>query len=77
MYYYLVEKMGDGTRENPFRPNYEGDYVWSDSGCPNCSTYIIALPTETELLQPIVDLKTACYVRNISFNDVTAWFAGD
>jgi hypothetical protein len=78
MYYYLVEKIGDGTDGNRFRPNYQGDYVWgAENICPSCGTYLIALPIETTLLQPITDLDTACNVRNLNINDVLKWFVGD
>jgi hypothetical protein len=78
MFYYLVEKIGDGTEGNSIRPNYVGSYVWGeDNVCPNCGTYIIGLPTQTEQLQPITDLETACNARSLSVNDVLKWFVGD
>jgi hypothetical protein len=77
MYYYIVEKIGDGSKNNPFRPNYEGSFVWNpDAVCPHCNTYIIGLMEETVLLQPITDLDTACGVRSLSISDVEKWFVG-
>lgn len=78
MHFYLVEKIGDGTRLNPFRANYEGSYIWgSENNCPNCGLYIIALPVETDLLQPVTDLETACISRGLLISDVEKWFVGD
>jgi len=78
MYYYLVEKIGDGTRENPFRPNVKGAYVWGAYNvCPNCNTYIVALSNEDNTLQKITDLTNACEARGLNPADVEAWFIGE
>jgi len=78
MFYYLSEKIGDGTEENPYRPNYNDAFVWdSEHVCPICGTYIIALPIETNALQPITDLEKACNTRNLDIKNVTTWYVGD
>lgn len=78
MFYYLVEKIGDGTYENPFRPNYEGAFVWNPSAiCPHCSLYVIGLAETTDVLAPVTDLEAACYARNLAISDVVTWFVGD
>jgi len=78
MYFYLVEKIGDGTRESPFRPDFEGSFVWSpDHICPHCDTYIIGLADKTVLLSPVTDLETACSARSLLIDDVAKWFVGD
>jgi hypothetical protein len=78
MNYYIVERIGDGTEENPFRPNFNGSYVWGAGNvCSSCNTYIIAIPVKTDLLQEITDLDTACNVRELSKEDVLKWFVGE
>jgi hypothetical protein len=78
MYFYLVNKIGDGNKKNPYRPNYEGSFVWSPNHiCLHCSTYIIGLSEETELLQPVENLETACNSRSLPINEVITWFVGD
>lgn len=78
MYYYTVEKIGDGTEENPFRPNYEGAFVWSENQCPTCARCLIATPqTVLDLrLVSVTDLEDACINRNLQKDDVVSWFVG-
>jgi hypothetical protein len=78
MYYYIVEKIGEGTEDNPFRPNFKGTFVWNpDHVCPYCNTYIIGLAEPTDLLNPVTDLETACFARSLPVTDVVSWFVGD
>lgn len=78
LHFYLVKKIGDGTRENPFRPDFNGSYVWGpDNICPHCETYIIGLAKESETLTPITDLESACIARDLAIGDVANWFVGD
>ncbi|MDR7237108.1 hypothetical protein [Neobacillus drentensis] len=78
MYYYLVNKIGDGTKSNPIRPYFDGAFVWNpDAICPHCSTYIIGLPKPTDVLVPVTDLETACFARGLPIADVVTWFVGD
>lgn len=78
MYFYLVERIGDGTRENPFRPDIVGSFVWSpDNVCKTCNTYIIATNEQIEYLQEVTDLERACEVRGLNEEDVNNWFVGD
>lgn len=77
MHYYLVEKIGDGMEENPFRPNYDGSFVWNpDATCPHCKLLIIGLVEETDILKSVTDLESACFARNLPINDVISWFVG-
>jgi len=76
MFYYLVDKIGDGTKLNTaFRANYVGPYVWSDKGYNG--KYVIALPIETAELTPINDLENECNLRGLLIDDVLTWFVGD
>lgn len=80
MYYYTVNKIGDGTEENPFRPEYDGAYVWSESQCPTCGRCLIALPKPVLLdlrLIAVTDLEDACISRNLNSKEVVSWFVGD
>lgn len=78
MFYYLVKKIGDGTRKSPFRPDFDGAYVWNpDHVCPTCNTYIICTSEKVEYLQEITDLEQACNARNLLMEDVSKWFVGD
>jgi hypothetical protein len=77
MFYYLVEKVGDGTEENTFRPSYDGAFVWNpDHVCLHCNFLIIGLSEQTDTLQPVTDLESACFARNLSVSDVVTWFVG-
>lgn len=77
MFYYLVEKIGDGTEGNAFRPNYDGAFVWNpDAICPQCNTYIIGLPYETDILNPVSDIEVACNNRGLTVEEVETWFVG-
>ena len=73
MYFYLVEKIGDGTDANPFRPNYTGDYV----GCGVVGNKFL-VGTNVEIDAPLIlDLQTFCTENNLIYQDVMKWFVGD
>lgn len=79
MQYYTVDKIGDGTEENPFRPNYEGSYVWSENQCPTCGRCLIALPKPILLdlrLISVTNLEEACLSRDLQSEEVATWFVG-
>lgn len=79
MYYYIVERVGDGTRENPYRPNIPDgvDFVWSDTQCSTCQTYLLASNENIDGLERISNLESACLSRNLVLSDVEKWFVGD
>ncbi|MBS4195314.1 hypothetical protein [Lederbergia citri] len=78
MFYYLINKVGDGTRNNPYRPDFDGAYVWNpDHICNTCGTYIIATSEQKEHLQEVTDIEQACEVRGLKQEEVINWFVGD
>lgn len=78
MIFYKVKALGDGSEGNPFRPDIPVNvaFVWSDSVCDTCGTYILAT-TVVEGLEIIADIPTACESRNLNVEDVEKWFVGD
>ena len=79
MFFYIVERIGDGTRANPYRPNIpEGmSFVWSDNQCSTCETFLLASDVLIEGLTQVTDLNEASISRNLDLLDVEKWFAGD
>jgi hypothetical protein len=75
MYYYVVNKIGTGTIDDPFRPDLDaGTSFVGNVG--NDNKFIIATPTQQATkpgrlqLPPIQQLKDACTARGINFDDV-------
>ncbi|MEH7251896.1 hypothetical protein V7111_07200 [Neobacillus niacini] len=78
MFYYLVTKIGDGTRDNHCRPDFDGSFVWNpDAICPTCGLYVVGLAEQTDLLEPVTDLESACQARGLLIDDVVKWSVGD
>lgn len=79
MQYYIVERIGDGTRGNPYRPNTPSgvDFVWSDNQCSTCETYLLASNVPISGITQITDLESACISRDLILGDVEKWFVGD
>ncbi|PEL12653.1 hypothetical protein CN601_06815 [Bacillus sp. AFS017336] len=75
MNYYLVNKTGDGTKQNPFRPELEGDISFVCSPLNN-NQYLVGTVDPVPLVE-IVDLESFCTLNGIPFSDVLKWFVGD
>lgn len=74
MYFYLVEKIGDGTEENWFRPNVPNgvSYVCTDVG----NRFLVG--TNDVLLETLVaNLQSFCEDNGLNYSDVSKWFVGD
>jgi hypothetical protein len=81
MYYYTVNKIGDGTELNPFRPDLpEGTPFVGNIGSDG--EYLVALPlelAETVLMKrqlPRQALENACNAKGIKYDDTQKWFVG-
>ncbi len=82
MYYYTVNKIGDGTEENPFRPDLpEGVSFVGNIGSDG--EYLVAVPveiTETTTRKkqlPRQALENACNKKGFPYDDVAnKWNVG-
>jgi hypothetical protein len=81
MYYYTVNKIGDGSHDNPFRPDLpEGTSFVGNMGSDG--EYLVALPIElaetTKLKRqlPRQALENACVLKGLFYDDVTTWLVG-
>jgi hypothetical protein len=73
MFYYLVDKIGDGSKSNPFRPNYEGSFV----GLIINDKFLIGINEDVPELNKIDDLETFCNDNQLNYANVLTWFVGD
>jgi hypothetical protein len=80
MYYYVVKAIGDGTRDNPIRPNLPDGT--SFVGITAKGFYLVGL---NEDLPDTIDRKkqvtmqqieSAATSRGATLNDVIPWFVG-
>jgi hypothetical protein len=71
MYYYLVEKTGDGTTDNSFRPKVPVNvsYVCLDIG----DQFLVGTNTVLSEMS-VTDLKLFCEERTLIYEDILKWF---
>lgn len=74
MYYYLVNKTGDGTRLNPFRPVLLSDIPFV---CTEVNEQFLVGTNELLTEPQILDLPSFCETNSVVYNDVLSWFVGD
>lgn len=73
MRFYLVDKIGDGTKDNPFRPNLSNmDFV----SLKLENTFLVGVNGHIEGLED-VNLLNVCTTNNLKYSDVLAWFVGE
>lgn len=73
MFYYLVDKIGNGSRVDPLRPNYEGSFV----GAIINDKFLIGINDDEPTLNKIDDLQKFCNDNQFNYSDVLKWFVGD
>lgn len=74
MFYYIIYPvLGDGTSENPRRPDVPAGTSWV--GADHGTTYLLASPTaipgETALTE--AQLAAECEARGLTLADVQTW----
>lgn len=81
MYYYTVNKIGDGSEQNPFKPDLpEGE---SFVGHEKDGEYIIAVTRELpvkagrNIQLPRQALENAAKAKRLKYDNVTKWFVGE
>jgi hypothetical protein len=75
MNYYVVDKIGDGSKQDPFRPNITSDVSYV---CTEINDNKFLVGTNEILLETTVtDLQSYCNVNGIVYEDVLKWFVGD
>lgn len=74
MRFYEIEKIGDGTRENPFCPNIPEDvfYVSTEMNL----NFLVGTNTVLDHHE-IPDIELFCETNGISYEDISNWFVGD
>lgn len=80
MYYYLVKAIGDGTKDNPIRPNLpEGT---SFVGVTAKGYYLVELnvdlPDTADIKKQVTlqQIENAAVSRGYTLADVMSWFVG-
>lgn len=76
MYFYIVNKIGDGTEGNPVRPNI-ADGISFAGGLTSGNSFLICTQDEIPTLPKILDLLTFCNENGFSYSDVMKWSVGD
>jgi hypothetical protein len=81
MYYYTVNTIGDGTEDNPFRPDLpEGTSFVGNVGSDG--EYLVALPLElsetTKMKRqlPRQALENVSLLKGLFYDDVAKWNVG-
>jgi hypothetical protein len=81
MFYYLVDKIGDGTRLNPFRPDLPNDTSFVGVPSDYSEVYLIATNVElSEVEQKILPMQMeeiAKITGWLKYKDILSWFVGD
>lgn len=80
MFYYIVKAIGDGSRDNPIRPNlpqgtsfvgiaYKGYYLVGIN---------VDLPDSADIKKQVTlqQIESAAVSRGYTLNDVQSWFVG-
>lgn len=76
MYYYYVNQIGDGSRENPFRPNipegtnFVGMVTVDDM-------FLVATNDGIPNYNELADIQSFCQSHHVNYSDVLKWFVGD
>lgn len=81
MYYYTVPVIGDGSEDNPFRPDLpEGTSFVGNIGSDG--EYLVASPvdladtTKRKKQLPRQALEATANAKGLKYDDVLMWFAG-
>jgi hypothetical protein len=76
MFYYLVNKIGEGTMLSPFRPDLPIDtpFVREEVGEEQ---YLVGTSRLVDIEGRIEDIEQFCIDNKISYADVSTWYVGD
>lgn len=73
MRFYLVDKIGDGTKDNPFRPNlFNIDFVSLEVN----GKFLTGVNAFVEA-EEVNNLHNFCIANELNYVDVLNWFVGD
>lgn len=74
MNFYLVDKIGDGSKKNPFRPDV---VVGSSYVCTEINNQFLVGTMDILDETKVIDLQLFCESNNLVYEDVLKWFVGD
>jgi hypothetical protein len=69
-----MDKIGDGTRLNPFRPNISNAVSFV---CNEVNGRFLVGTNEVLIETLVVDLQSFCNDNGMTYSDVLKWFVGD
>jgi hypothetical protein len=76
MYYYVVNKIGTGAKDDPFRPDVTEGIAYVNQPCDD-GMCLVATATPIPNLTPmsLEGLEYECNMRGFLLEDVQKWFA--
>lgn len=81
MYYYTVNRIGDGTEDNPFRPDLPAgtSFVGQEQDGEYLVAIIKELPEQAGRKKqlPRQALEATAKEKGLKYDDVVTWFVGD
>jgi hypothetical protein len=77
VYYYVLPKIGDGTQDDPIRPDIPEGISFVNHPCDD-GTCLTATAVQIPNLTPmsLEGLEYECEMRGLSFDEVLTWFVG-